>query len=224
MKFNVTAATLLTVVILSPQPSLAQSWTFGALTIEDTSPSDPSPLYVYGGSTIINSTTATLLPPPSGFNPSLTDLHIVALKADIAASYENPFSIIYASTTRSAIIRQTCIYSADNIPPKTIKSTEGFLWEKSSESPAHTAISFGGFSPSENSGMLMISPEFNPAFSAHYVSSYALHYSSTFVLEGGISATAAVYGLGTNFTNPQSEAMRGWSCIEGDNVSDGSGI
>ncbi|WP_395146295.1 hypothetical protein [Armatimonas sp.] len=232
MRFNTLAVVPIICYALFPQTVQAQAsqdsgWLFGSLIILDTSPPDPTPLCIDanpfcmpGGSVSITSTGPVILPPPVSIP---NGMETGAVNASLMASYANPFSIIYASTERSGTLSQRCTYSEDNIPPKTIKSTEGFVWQKSSVSPGYASVSFGGFSPAANEGLIMTGYEFHPYFTAIYVSSYALHYSSTFTLTGAISALSAAYGVGTSLITPQAEAIRGWSCIEGDILSNGTG-
>jgi hypothetical protein len=208
---------------LSSQPVGAQVpqtpyWVFDPLEFEDTSPTDPLPLYIptYIGSTTITSTGPTLIDSEGA--------QLVQVKANLLATYGSPYSGIYAGTTRSSIIRQKCQYSMDDTPPKTIKVFDSFTWSKSSQSPGYAGTSFGTFYPQSNTGFLFSESEYNPAFSAHYVSSYGQHFSSTFILEGRVSATAAAYGYGTGSINPEAEGSRGWLSQDGDHTSNGSGM
>jgi hypothetical protein len=206
----------------SSQPVGAQStqnpsWVFGSLQIEDTSGVDPLPLYIPSGFTKISSTGPTLVPVYDGQG--------ALVEADLLAKYEIPSSVIYASTSRSATIRQTCQYSMDDIPPKTIRVDETFSWSKMPVAyPGYAGVSFGSFFPQGDSGVISSTSEFNPAFSVHYVSSYGRHFSSTFILEGKVSATAAAYGSGSGSTNPYAKGVRGWSSHETSHTSNGSGM
>ncbi|WP_395146442.1 hypothetical protein [Armatimonas sp.] len=215
MRFNTLAVVSLIFCGLSAQPVQAQGWVFDPLTIEDVSLPDPTPFIAWGDGYV----GITSESPSMGSSPLLPGVTVGQANASLVATGGILYSIIYASTFRAGIIKQRCIYSGNNAPP-TIKSNEGFVWNKSSTSPGYSGVSFGGFQPTSNVGMMIHENEYNPAYAYNIDLS---SYSSTFILEGSVTATAAVYGLLNGSTSPKADAVRWWISEEGDNPSNGTG-
>jgi hypothetical protein len=176
MRFSTLVVASLVSLSLSSGLTRAQSssesgWLYGPVTLIDVSLPDPPP-FVFGEAII---DIDSLLPRIININNQAVGVTMASLDA-IA---EPPFAIVYASTSRAAILEQRCTWFEENIVPKTIESNECFTWSATSSYSSWARVSFSNYQhPGTNSGLSLIQHSYNPTFSSVETGETTIYLSS----------------------------------------------